>query len=355
MEDTLVATNAFATLTIQNLVHDNKVSDPDTTIPIALSKRQPPLDLVTPWLRPYLPLATLPEPPVRQPATLPPSLDLNLNVRLGKCLAVGRSGVIFELEIEPHAGYPADKTLPQLVAKVARPNRAASLAREAWFYDEMAVIQGSVIPLCYGWFDLQPRHDQSMPLLQSCIPPRRRWGASPEEEEPIGGWNATHLVLQELREDPNRLSVLIIERLGSHLYPGKNGLDSPPYEELCAILREVSDLGVGLIPEIRWENVMHKFPGTPSRPSFHHKVDHRFRLIDFEVAYKTNQATRRLYLAQIDDAERICMALDDGCYDSDDFDDGDSCDATDEDENTDHNHEDSLPSRSPDIYSQDRQ
>lgn len=223
----------FAALTIENIIHDNKVPDPKATVSVLLPRRDVPFDLVKPFIRPYRPLAMLPEPPTRQAVTLPPPLNLNLDVRLGKCLGVGRSGVVFELETGPIVGLPEGQSLPQLVAKVARPERAASLAREAWFYDEMAVVQGSVIPLCYGWFDLQLESDQSMPLLQSCIPPRDWLWGSPGEGIPEDGGNPTHPVISELREDSNRLSVLVVERLGSHLIPGKNGLDSPP---LCVQL-----------------------------------------------------------------------------------------------------------------------
>lgn len=73
---------------------------------------------------------------------------------------------------------------------------------------------------------------------------------------------------------------------------------------------------------------MHKFPGTPPRLSLHGR-DYRFRLIDFEVARKTNKAPAQLFRAQAEDALRICMALNDG-YDSGESD-ADSDEASDED------------------------
>lgn len=39
--------------------------------------------------------------------------------------------------------------------KIARRHRVPWLARDAWFYDEMEYLQGSVLPYCYGWFEME--------------------------------------------------------------------------------------------------------------------------------------------------------------------------------------------------------
>lgn len=73
-----------------------------------------------------------------------------VTLRLGKVLGDGRVGAVFEVYIVGDDDLKHD--LPPLVAKIASPNRNKSLAREAWFYDEMACLQGVAIPHCWGWF-----------------------------------------------------------------------------------------------------------------------------------------------------------------------------------------------------------
>lgn len=48
---------------------------------------------------------------------------------------------------------PPGFCLPELVIKVADPDRLEDLAHEASMYDEMESLQGVAIPRCYGWFE----------------------------------------------------------------------------------------------------------------------------------------------------------------------------------------------------------
>lgn len=97
-----------------------------------------------------------PDIPVRQEIDNSPNpsiyhdLPSNLVLKLGECIAVGRSGIVFH--VEP-VGLPSSvpgATLPPLVAKIGRQYYSKWLLREAWFYEEMQSLQGVVVPWYYG-------------------------------------------------------------------------------------------------------------------------------------------------------------------------------------------------------------
>ena len=93
-------------------------------------------------------------PPPRVSVDLPESRHLHLDLQIGGLLGKGRSGFVFSVI----QGGEAAK-LPPLAVKVARQSFNKFVAREAWFYDELACLQGSVIPRCFGFFSAKPSAD----------------------------------------------------------------------------------------------------------------------------------------------------------------------------------------------------
>ena len=87
--------------------------------------------------------------PTRSPSELPPPGDQCLHVSLNpERLGFGRLGSVYSLKVND----PSESSLPPLVVKVAVRHRSERMSREAWFYEEMERLQGTSIPLCYGYF-----------------------------------------------------------------------------------------------------------------------------------------------------------------------------------------------------------
>ncbi|KAI0030983.1 hypothetical protein K488DRAFT_71785, partial [Vararia minispora EC-137] len=143
---------------------------------------------------------------------------------LGKYQGGGRVGVVFALEDVEVVGMPDGFSLPPLVVKVARRDRVGSLAREAWFYDEMECIQGSVIPRCYGWFELVLGDGDRVPVLEHFVKDK---GWTKDESEYLDvnsrslNGQPLHPMLQERAESQNIISVLVLEQVGDRLTPGR--------------------------------------------------------------------------------------------------------------------------------------
>lgn len=93
----------------------------------------------------------------------PPEDKAHLELILGKRIAEGRIGLVYEAHVsritEPNTGNkisPVQFGLPSnLCAKVAKSEHCRSLAREAWFYEQLSEkdgYQGVVAPRCFGLF-----------------------------------------------------------------------------------------------------------------------------------------------------------------------------------------------------------
>lgn len=106
--------------------------------------------------------------------------------------------------------HQALASFPPLAVKVARRLRRGHLAREAWFYDDLHELQGSVIPRYYGWFDAA-----ETPEFKG-----DEYAPSEDDEKGIGypehysdPWSEE----LQLSVPRTRISVLVIERLGKIL------------------------------------------------------------------------------------------------------------------------------------------
>ena len=87
--------------------------------------------------------------PPRVSVDLPESRQLHLDLQIGGLLGKGRAGFVFSVIQEGEAAK-----LPPLAVKVARQSFNKFVAREAWFYDELAFLEGSIIPR-FGIFPVQ--------------------------------------------------------------------------------------------------------------------------------------------------------------------------------------------------------
>lgn len=122
---------------------------------------------------------------------------------------------------------PIPNEWPPLVAKLAFATRAMDVAREAWFYNELESLQGSVIPRCYGLFRATLGANESISL--SGYTPRwtgeensyeypdssypAEWRFMSEDELADALQNRAHPLLQHLIKARNEVVVLLLERL----------------------------------------------------------------------------------------------------------------------------------------------
>lgn len=90
-------------------------------------------------------------PPTRRPSALPAPGDLSINMKVGQELGFGASARVYDTFIDPSPAI-ASLIIPPLVVKISRPGRQIKVDHDAYYYEEMECLQGSVIPRCYGLF-----------------------------------------------------------------------------------------------------------------------------------------------------------------------------------------------------------
>ena len=103
--------------------------------------------------------------------------------------------------------------------KVAYRSKNKRIAREAWFYEELLDLQGSVIPRCYGYFEADLPAE---PSFREAMHENRHLYLDREEEvqEPF---------------KPNRIGILLLERLGESLPPGEFAQETRFIFRSCAL------------------------------------------------------------------------------------------------------------------------
>lgn len=188
---------------------------------ITLRRSTAPLDLVAPlispattgFVQPYKPA------PPRMLTSLPPPGDVCLELTLDELIASGGTGHVYSVTVSGLQAY----SVPPLVAKVARRGRRGHLAREAWFYDELAALQGVSFARCFGWFEAEVEDETAV------IPWRKETQMGPSMdsissgvESELRSWG---VALASLGSATNVISVLLLERLSDEHLPSKVRLD----------------------------------------------------------------------------------------------------------------------------------
>jgi len=276
-----------------------------------------------------------------------PTQGSRLEVVLGDIISQGRSGITHNARVSNVTGNQgAPEHFPKdLCLKFAKPRFSRSLAREAWFYEQLADkdgYEGIVTPKCYGFFkaslndyasmhrfpleSLQmtpnvnaqasdpseevnsyashgmPQNEVAWPL--DYLPDDRNSGSY--EEDDLGSktkspWNT----YQETQNQP-LVTVLVLEKLGRQYYGVdeeithggpkrrsviKHGLllhvgSCPPSRrDVRALYDDLSDAGI-LHGDIRIQNVLHnrKLKGVSDPICPRHGRAHRWRIVDFSLA-----------------------------------------------------------------------
>ncbi|CAL1713768.1 unnamed protein product [Somion occarium] len=184
-----------------------------------------------------------PEPPARLPSNLPPPGDLHASLRLGRQIASGRAGTVYVVELDEDASSPelTAATLPRLVVKICHPTTYYRISREAFQYEEMESLQGTVIPRYYG-------------LFQVTLEPGvmfRYWFM----EKLYGGKGSNDSDEEDHSEFPRCLTVLVLEYISEEFLPVRRRLKDNDTEEIKEMFRELARLGVWQ-PDIQQDDIL---------------------------------------------------------------------------------------------------
>lgn len=251
-------------------------------------------------------------PPKRLPSKLPPPGTMELTLRLGQKIGSGAAGQVYEAVIQYDQSSPElrDMTMPPLVVKVSRPSKANSVAREAYYYEEMECLQGCVIPRYYGLYetaipaacDFEPWSKNKAYCNQDTCRPHEIL-ATPSE--------GTQVLSQPDRRSKmpcssSRLNILILERVGGNLSLARDRSDDLRsvffsflviYSlliisrlELEEIYEHLATIGVDH-GDVRYRNILQAPAGPNSLPpalSPWTQDTYAYRIVDFDVATKTN-------------------------------------------------------------------
>ncbi|KAF8530584.1 hypothetical protein BU17DRAFT_79418 [Hysterangium stoloniferum] len=280
---------------------------------------------------------------VRPPSKLPAPGNGTLRVIVKDQLGQGRVGTVYSVNIvSPEEG----PHIPPLVIKVSDRYRSAKLAREAWFYEEMEHLQGVSIGRCYGFFQVELTEECEVPnwrkiseesaeeadeeercSLRDSVWSREsvRYNAVIGQEEVIDSWKE----YEEQEEDRNRreaafftpnpaahltfvrkhhlISVLVLEQLGDHLPVGVT-LEGIEYvlqlfryriNHLIRFRQDVYDLheDLGMLGieavDVHWRNILEASDTSEKLVCPYHGYQHNWRLIDFDLAEKTDRPMKQ--------------------------------------------------------------
>ncbi|EMD38721.1 hypothetical protein CERSUDRAFT_81531 [Gelatoporia subvermispora B] len=217
-------------------------------------------------------------PPARQRSStlaLPSNGGWILDLKIEKCIGKGRTASVYSVQPlsyrllsanTPLAAIPAINALPPLVLKVSKPgfDTVSEVVHEKRVYNELEILQGSVIPRCYGLFNGAVSRDRC--LLD--------W-----DQDDLGGDSAEVT-----------FSVLLMEELGMprELEDFRNTFPPETWSEWKDLLNDLSRLHVRY-QDMRRHNFLYAAPSPPGLPSmmcpFHQRV-HEMRIIDFGFCTK---------------------------------------------------------------------
>lgn len=265
----------------------------------------------------YDPKTSAPKPPLPPPHLSPPAgpndYSLSVTLQLGELLGEGGSSHVYAATVvsvtrDGGAGVEEPQILvdfPPLAVKMARRLRRGHLAREAWFYDEMHELQGSVIPRCYGWFDAPETSEFKGDTYSPSEDSERDHGFPDHYPSP---WSEE---LQLTSVPRNRISILVIERLGKTL--SQWGGITPDVKD--DVLSLCDDTGYVDILDVRHCNILHVYEGPGALPSLPSPLTHRvhsWRLLDLEGCQKIHSDPRYLRQEWRSAAGRLMRQLDKG-------------------------------------------
>ena len=150
------------------------------------------------------------QPPERLPSQLPPPGNLQLSLQAVKIIGDGRASRVVEVSVLDEESSPELSTmlLPPLAMKISRPWDEASLIKEAFYYEEMECLQGSVVPRYYGVYEATVPEDCLFRLWDSDIRKEEE-----KRQKRIQKKNRPYPPLPP----PSVVRILLLERVGGRM------------------------------------------------------------------------------------------------------------------------------------------
>ncbi|KAI0316661.1 hypothetical protein OF83DRAFT_1172675 [Amylostereum chailletii] len=219
------------------------------------------------------------------PSDIPGSFHLSLQV--SKRLGEGGISVVHAvtpiLSDSSTSNYVSTADLPSLAAKIVHhPDARDRLDREAWFYEHMESLQGSVVPRCFGYFEAGlPKNIVFSPALRDTGYGRLMTKAKARDGQP-----------------DVRISLLLLEKLSGELLPVNVRYSEKEYRPLhdgvLNLYRELAFAGVEHW-DYRRHNILKVLPVTAAREMPHTHATSEYRVIDFERAQRHNRDPVRFF------------------------------------------------------------
>ncbi|KAF9075566.1 hypothetical protein BDP27DRAFT_1315283 [Rhodocollybia butyracea] len=236
---------------------------------------------------------------------------------IGEQLGHGRISATYAARLHQILNRPGGSPLPcsspglpqEFCIKVAKPQFFRSLAREAWFYEQLAGLQGSVTPRCFGffvaplpegvswldaWGDIEScksessQDEDSDEDSESCLPDSLDDEYQPwlfhedgRQSKSSSRWNDWRQSL----ESP-LVGVLLLE-LGSQL---ERRFESPAYfteqekRDLADLFDDLASVGI-IHADFKFNNILHVTRPDAVICPRHCRV-HHWQFIDFDRARK---------------------------------------------------------------------
>ena len=155
---------------------------------------------------------------------LPASAQLDIEAKLEDLIDTGASGLVYNIQIPKFITASNGEVIkiPPLVCKFAALEHNKCIAREAWVYDEMLPIQGSVVARCFGLFVAMiprkfgfiPRENDAGRGDPTSTPRRLRDTQEGVQESLQGNFTDPDCELLERIENRNIITMLLMEQLG---------------------------------------------------------------------------------------------------------------------------------------------
>ncbi|PBK68722.1 hypothetical protein ARMSODRAFT_189138 [Armillaria solidipes] len=305
-----VSISTFSSLSVNGLGHSG---DNATKITLPRSQSFP----APRFVRSYVPLP-------RIESWAPLSLSNNgghLEIELTDKISEGRVGLVYSARVI-HDTTRSD--LPDLCVKLAKAEYSRTLAREAWFYEQLALdgCEGVISPRCFGFFTVpfkdcldikgqpisrvepwenielytpKPDPDDSdesdveentdepynsegtdwwlpddRPYLDKYFKDDDGWKSG----SPWNEWRASS-------SDP-LISVLVLEKLGK-AYSSPKGQEEEELNDIRDVVHDLGSTGI-MHKDLRYNNIVR---ASTDAICPHHQRPHRWRLVDFDMAAKT--------------------------------------------------------------------
>ncbi|KAK1220332.1 hypothetical protein PQX77_016927 [Marasmius sp. AFHP31] len=255
---------------------------------------------------------------------------LHADLEIIEQLSEGRIGMVFTARLVSLKRSSDGDVLPagfiplptQFCVKLAKPEYIRSLAREAWFYEQLSQEEGypgAITPYCFGFFTSPLPHVVQLPAWSSARIKPRKPSNIPADEEYVYDYLRddnefscsfvdddrtcflrSPWALKQWKSRADRspiIGVLVTERLSGH-FPlelrdskSQNQLSDQLKTEMGELLDDLSAAGI-LHDDFKYNNILCPSlePWLGSQICPHHKRVHPWRVIDFDRTFRWNPA-----------------------------------------------------------------